>query len=85
MGTPTVKETLQTFKVEHKKFENAHEMIQISMVGPIVNWKMVEQVRKTNEVDADSPTLLGNGSCGFHVLVGDYNFLKEVILFLGNN
>lgn len=37
MGTPTVKETLQTFKVVHKKFENAHEMIQISMVGPIVN------------------------------------------------
>ena len=42
MGTVTTAETSYSLKKVHCGLDNVHNMIQISMDGPNVNWKMLE-------------------------------------------
>lgn len=46
---------------------NAHEMIQISMDGPAVNWKFYE-LMQTQIVNDYGKSLINIGSCGLHIL-----------------
>ena len=54
-------------------------MIQISIDGPNVNWKMVEVANEHHkEQDPDAPLLLEMGSCGPYVLHGTYKAAQSV-------
>ena len=54
-------------------------MIQISLDGLNVNWKMAEIANKhCKEQDLDTSLLLEMGSCGLHVLHGVYKTAQSV-------
>ena len=73
MGTATSEETLKSFREVHGKLDFLHNMLQISMDGPNVNWKMIDLIKEEKrEFDSEKPALLNIGSCGFHVLHGAY-------------
>ena len=73
MGTATAEETLESFKEVHGKLDFLHNMLQISMDGPNVNWKMIDLIKEEKrEFDSEKPALLNIGSCGLHVLHGAY-------------
>ena len=73
MGHTTADETYKSFKDVHSDLDLTHNLIQISMDGPNVNWaaiKIIDENRKLDDPDAHD--LLGIGSCGLHVLHGAY-------------
>ena len=73
MGAATSEETLESFKEVHGKLDFLHNMLQISMDGPNVNWKMIDLIKKEKrEFDSEKTALLNIGSCGLHVLHGAY-------------
>ena len=47
-------------------------MIQISMDGPIVNWKLYEQITEERNEMEDYPSLIDIGSCSLHVVHGAF-------------
>ena len=51
-----------------------NKLVQVSMDGPNVNWKLHELLEETRdgESNCSAPTLLQLGSCGLHVLHGAY-------------
>ena len=50
-------------------------MLQISMDGPNVNWRLLEELTKNrNEKDDDLPMLLNLGSCSLHVIHGAFRY-----------
>ena len=68
MGTATSEETLESFREVHGKLDFLHNMLQISMDGPKVNWKMIDLIKEEKrEFDSEKPALLNIGSCGLHV------------------
>ena len=76
----TAKETLETFEKVHGKLDYAHNMIQISMDGLNVNWKMLDLMKEEkNVIDEGSQNLLEIGSCGFHVLHGAFKTAQSAI------
>ena len=57
----------------HEGLVIVHNLFQISMDGPSVNWVRVDVIcefRKSK--DPNSPELLNTVSCGIHVLHGAY-------------
>lgn len=48
--------------------ETLKKVVQVSMDGPNVNFKMVSELQKELEVSPDRPTLLSIGSCGLHTV-----------------
>lgn len=52
---------------------NPNKLLQISMDGPAVNWKLLRifQEDKSQE-DPDAPKMINLGSCGLHVLHGSF-------------
>ena len=78
MGTPTAVETFDSFKVLCN-LNYVHNMIQISMKEPNVNWKMIDIANEhCKEQDLDAPSLLEIGSCGLHVFHGAYETAQSV-------
>ena len=76
MVTATAAETLDGFKEVHC---DVHNMIQISMDGPNVNWKMAEIANKHyKKQDPEAQSLLEMGICGLHVLDGAYKTAQSV-------
>ena len=64
----------------HMSTLHVHNMIQISMDAPNVNWKMVEIANEHHkEQDPDALSLLETGSCGLHVLHGAYKTVCYVM------
>ena len=62
------------FKKAHKDLDIVHNLIQLSMDGPHVNWAFhrdLEEYRKTEDPDAHS--LINIGSCGIHVVHGAFH------------
>ena len=57
MGTATAAETLDSFKEVYCDLDYVHNMIQISLDGLNVNWKMVEIANEHHkEQDPDAPS-----------------------------
>ena len=55
-----------------------HNLVQVSMGGPHVNWKTVEIIQEYWEYDdPDGPDLIEIGSCGWHVLHGSYGTAQK--------
>ena len=64
---------LEEFKKCHEGLDIIHNLFQISMDGPNVNWAMLEVVcdfRKSENPNASEQ--LNIGSCGVHVMHGAY-------------
>ena len=73
MGHANHQDIFNEFKKSHEGLDIVHNLFQISMDGPSVNWLMVDVIcdfRKSE--DPNSPELLNIGSCGIHVLHGAY-------------
>ena len=70
-GRGDAETVVKAFKSLHGELDYVHNLAQISMNGPNVNWNiadMLKQYRK--EEDSSSPVLLELGICGLHVLHG---------------
>ena len=73
MGHATADETYKSFKDVHSDLDLPHNLIQISMDGPNVNWAAIKIIYENCKLDdPDAHDLLGIGSCGLHVLYGEY-------------
>ena len=67
-----------------KKFEEATEqldlkkLIQISMDGPNVNWKLLDSIAEDRSSNEQYPILLNVGSCSLHIVHGAFrNGMKQ--------
>ena len=66
MGHTTASDLLNSLKCSLSKL-NYRKLLQISMDGPRVNWKLPSLLCEDREKeDADLPKLLNVGSCGLH-------------------
>ena len=73
MGHANAEETFQSMQAVHGKLELTHNLVQVSMDSPNVNWKTEEIIKEYRERgDPDGPDLTEIGSCGLHVLHGAY-------------
>ena len=71
LGHAITEEIFQLIQAVHGKVGLTHNLVQVSMGGPNVNWKTVEIVKEYREHnDPDGPDLIEIGSCGLHVLHG---------------
>ena len=73
-----------TAKDLKKKFEEATEqldmkkLLQISMDGPNVNWKLLDTIAEDRSSNEQYPILLNVGSCSLHVVNGAFrNGIKQ--------
>ena len=72
MGHTAATDLLQHLKCSLSKFSYS-KLLQISMEGPRVNWKLYSLLCEDREKDdADMPKLLNIGSCGLHVVHGAF-------------
>ena len=72
MGHTTADELLENLKSSLAQVNNT-KLLQISMDGPRVNWKLLSLLCEDREKqDADLPKLLNIGSCGLHVIHGAF-------------
>ena len=72
MGHTTAKDLLKNLKSTLSKL-NTRKLLQISMDGPRVNWKLLSlQSEDRQKEGADLPQLLNVGSCGLHVVHGAF-------------
>ena len=79
MGHATHTDTMEDFKKAHEGLDIVHNLVQVSMDGPHVNWAFMDvlaEYRKTQ--DPQSPELINIGSCGIHVLHGAYGTAQGV-------
>ena len=68
---------VKAFKSVYGNPDYVHNLAQISLDGPIVNWKIVEMLKHyCKEEDPSSPMLLELGSCDLHVLHGAYQTVQ---------
>ena len=68
-----VRRNLRILKEVHGKLDFLHNMLQRSMDGPNVNWKMIDLIKEEKrEFDSEKPALLNIGSGGPHVWHGAY-------------
>ena len=68
MGHITASDLLKSLKCSLSKLNN-RKLLQVSMDGPRVNWKLLSLLCEDREKeDADLAKLLNVGSCGLHVV-----------------
>ena len=78
MGHANAKETFQSIQAVHGQLDLTHNLVQVSMDGPNVNWKTVEIIKEYREhVDPDGPDLTEIGICGSHVPHGAYGTAQK--------
>ena len=64
---------LEHFTNAHDKLDYVSKLVQFSMDGPNVNWKLLDLFEEDrHDKNPDCPYLLQIGSCGLHVLHGAY-------------
>nr|XP_042895472.1 uncharacterized protein LOC110282235 [Parasteatoda tepidariorum] len=69
LGHSTAKDLLDNFKEALSQFSiNKNKIIQISMDGPNVNHKFLNDLKKELEEMPQDPVLLDIGSCGLHTI-----------------
>ena len=72
MGHKTAKDLLENLKSTLSKLNN-RKLLKISINGPRLNWKLLSLPNEDRQKeDADLPQLLNVGSCGLHVVHGDF-------------
>ena len=65
MGHGSATDLIQTLKDVHHNLYYVKNLLQISMDGPNVNWKMLKLVKEDRKSqDPSSPEILELGSCG---------------------
>ena len=57
---------------EATKDLDKRKMIQVSMDGPNVNWKLLSSIVDERQSNDDYPELLDIGSCSLHVIHGAF-------------
>ena len=73
MGHAMANDTLADSKKAHKELDIVHNLMQLSMDGPHVNWAFMDQLKEHRQTeDPNAPDLVNIGSCGIHVLHGGY-------------
>ena len=72
MGHADAEETFQSIQAVHGKLDLTHNLVQVSMDSPNVNWKTEEIKEYWEHNYPDGPDLTEIGSCGLHVLHGAY-------------
>ena len=73
LGHANAEETFQSIQAVHDKRDLTHNLVQVSVNGPNVDWKTVEIIKEYRQHDdRDGPDLIETGSCGLHVLRGAY-------------
>ena len=73
MGHVSAEDTFASFKEIHKDLDLVHNLVQVSMDGPNVNWKTVEIIKDHQKIqDQNCPNLIAIDSCGLHVVHGAY-------------
>ena len=79
MGHATHEDTLVDFKEAHKGLDIVHNLVQLSMDGPHVNWKFADELAAYRQAeDPNAPDLINIGSCGLHVIHGAYGTAQGV-------
>ena len=72
LGHTTADKLLESLKSSLSKLKN-RKLLQVSMDGPRVNWKLLKLLCEDREKeDADLPKILNIGSCGLHVVHGAF-------------
>ena len=78
MGHATHKDTVKSFEEVHGDLDLVHNLTQVSMDGPHVNWKSVKMIEEYREsLDPECTVLLLIGSCGLHVLHGAFGTAQK--------
>ena len=73
MGHATAEDTYKSLAEIHNGLDLVHNLVQISMDGPNVNWKTLDIVSEDRTIkDPDCPQLINIGSCGLLVIHGAY-------------
>ena len=73
MGHASAEDTFVSSKEFRKDLDLVHNLVQVSMDGPNVNWKTVEIIEDEWKIqDPNCPNLIVIGSCGLHVVHGAY-------------
>ena len=73
MGHVSAEDTFASFKDVHKDLDLVHNLVQVSVDGPNINWKTVEIIEDHQKIqDQNCPNLIGIDSCGLHVVHGAY-------------
>ena len=72
LGHSTAEDLLQSLKTSLDKLNPAN-LIQISIDGPLTNWKLLEELVKDRAIsDPEIPQLINVGSCGLHIVHGAF-------------
>ena len=78
MGHASTEDTFASLKVVHRDLDLVHNLAQVPMDGPNVNWKTVETIEDHRKIqDPNRPNLIVIGSCGLHVVRGAYGAGKN--------
>ena len=73
MGYTRAEDTSASLKEVHKDLDLVHNLVQVSVDCPNINWKTVEIIEDHRKIqDPNCPNLIVIGSCGLHVLHGAY-------------
>ena len=73
MGYARAEDTFASLKEVHKDLDLVHNLVQVSVDCPNINWKTVEIIEDHRKIqDPNCPNLIVIGSCGLHVLHGAY-------------
>ena len=73
MGHASAEDTSASLKEVHKDLDLVHNLVQVSMDGPNVDWKTVEIIEDHQKIqNPNCPNLIVIGSCGLHVVHGAY-------------
>ena len=79
MGHADAGDTFEHFKDVHGDLDLTHNLTQISMDGPNVNWKTIKFIDENRKLDdPECNNLLCIGSCGLHVLHGAFGTAQKV-------
>jgi len=78
MGPAKQQDTMVEFKKAHDSLDIVHNLVQVSMDGPNVNWAFINLlVEYRKNQDASFPDLINIGSCGMHVMHGAYGTAQK--------
>ena len=79
MGHADAVSCLEHLKERMKDIDYTNNLLQLSMDGPNVNWKVLGLLKEDRqENNSQAPDLLSLGSCGIHVLHGAYTRWQQV-------
>ena len=79
MGHASAEDTFAFLKEVQKDLDLVHNLVQVAIDGPNVNWKAVEITEDHRKIqDPNCPNLIVIGSSGLHVIYGAYGAGQNV-------